>query len=111
MEIDEQRHGAVTILRPRGPIAGQDGAGLAHRAKEVLAQSRGRFVLDASDVAFTDSDGLEALLEITEMFSSSGQALKICAATETLREILTLTGLSDEFEHYEDAQHAVRSFL
>ena len=45
------------------------------------------------------------------MLGRGGQALKICGATETLREILTLTGLSDEFEHDEDAQQAVRSFL
>lgn len=110
MEIDERQHGAVTVLRPRGPIVEADAEGLIGRAREALEASLGRFVIDAADVAYVDSCGLEALLEVTEMLASSGQALKVCGATETLREILSLTGLSGEFEHYEDVQVAVRSF-
>lgn len=110
MEIDERQHGAVTVLRPRGPIVEADADGLVSRARGVLESSLGRFVFDAADVAYVDSRGLEALLEVTEMLSASGYALKLCGATETLREILSLTGLAGEFEHYEDVQVAVRSF-
>ncbi len=111
MEIEEHKQGAVTVLRPRGPVIGDDAKGLARRAHEVFTQTRGRFVLDAAEIPFVDSQGLEALLEITELLAPSGQTLKLCQAGETLREALNLTGLSDEFEHYEDAHHAARSFL
>ena len=43
--------------------------------------------------------------------SRSGQMLKLCAANKTLREVLTLTGLSPMFEHFDDVTTAVRSFL
>lgn len=111
MEIDERQHGAVTVLRPRGPILEGDADGLVGRSREAWEASLGRFVLDASEVAYVDSRGLEALVEVTEMLSASGHALKLCGATETLRETLALTGLSGEFEHYEDVQVAVRSFV
>jgi len=111
VEIEEHRQGAVTVLRPRGPLVGDDAKGLVQRAREVFRETRGRFVMDAADVAFVDSAGLESLLEVTELLAPSGQSLKLCQVNETVREALILTGLGDEFEHYEDAHHAARSFL
>jgi len=37
--------------------------------------------------------------------------LKLCASNKTLREVLNLTGLSPLFEHFDDVNTAVRSFL
>lgn len=111
MQIEENKQGAVMVLRPRGPVVGTDAKTLSRRAREVFKETRGRFVLDASEIAFVDSLGLEALLEVTQMLAPSGQSLKLCQTNETVREALNLTGISDEFEHYEDAHHAARSFL
>jgi anti-anti-sigma factor len=111
MEIQEQRQGAVTVLKPRGPLAGADVAAFKSRAGQVLTTSLGRFVIDASGVPYVDSTGLEALLDLTERMSQSGGALKLCAATETLREVLELTGLASQFEHFADVNAAARSFL
>lgn len=111
MEIEELRHGAVTVLRPKGPLGEQDTEQLVRRATEVLGRSLGRFVIDASEVAYVDSAGLEALVQIGELLAPTGQTLKLCKATETLREVLDLTGLRGEFEHYDDVQMAVRAFL
>lgn len=111
MEIEELRHGAVTVLRPKGPVAEQDREPLVRRAREVMGKTLGRFVLDASEIPYVDSAGLEALVEIGEMLAPTGQTLKLCKATETLREVLELTGLAGEFEHYAEVQSAVRAFL
>lgn len=111
MEIVEQRQGAVTVIKPQGPLCQADADQFRKRAGELIARSFGRFVLDASAVAYVDSKGLEALLEVTEMLGQSGQALKMCAANETLREVLDLTDLASIFEPYEDVTAAVRSFL
>ena len=43
--------------------------------------------------------------------SQSGQTLKICGANDTVREVLELTNLAALFEHFEDVNGAVRSFL
>ena len=71
----------------------------------------GRFVLDASALAYADSKGLETLVEVQEELARAGQSLKLCGLNETLREILDLTELAPRFENYNDVGSAVRSFL
>jgi anti-anti-sigma factor len=110
MKVLEQRQGAVTVLRPSGPLVASEAEAFKARVLEALGESRGRFVLDVSDIAFVDSAGLESLLDVTEG-AGGGQGLKICGANETLRQVLELTGLARLFEHFEDANTAVRSFL
>jgi|SRR5690606_6048650 len=111
IEIDERRHGAVTVLRPNGSIGGEAAAALLPRISDAAGRSLGRIVLDASSAPFLDSAGLEALLDAADRMAESGQALKLCSVNETLREALALTGLARRFEQYEDVQAAVRSFL
>ena len=111
MEILEQRQGAVTVLQPKGPLVAQDAEQFKDRLTVVLALSLGRFIVDASEIAYVDSRGLEVLKEATEQLSDSGQALRLSGANETVREVLDLTDLSKLFEHYHDVNAAVRSFL
>ena len=111
MKIHEQRQGAVTVLKPEGPLVAQDAPALAQRLSQVLAASLGRFVLDMSGVPYVDSKGLEALVDITEEMGKSGQALRMCSANKTVREVLELTDLASLFDHFADANTAVRSFL
>lgn len=111
MEMIEARQGAVTVLHPRGPLVADDAESFRARVASVIDQSLGRFVIDASEIPYVDSRGLEVLKETTEELMRSGQALRLCGATETVREVLDLTDLSRLFEHYQDVNSAVRSFL
>lgn len=111
MDIQEQRQGAVTVVKPVGPLCGSDADELKARVLDVVRRSLGRFVIDASAVQFADSRGLEVLKEIGDDLAAGGQSLRLCGATETLREELDLTGIGDAFEHFHDANAAVRSFL
>lgn len=111
MEIDEQRIGAVTVIRPRGPLVGNDASELLARIREVLGQSLGRFVIDASEMPFVDSAGLEALATAGDELNASGLSLKLCSVNETIREVLDLTDVASRVEQYEDINQGVRSFL
>lgn len=111
MEIHEQRHGAVTVLKPQGPLCTADAEDFSRRVGEVMSRTLGRLVVDASGIPYVDSQGLEALVKATEELSEGGRSLRLCGAGETLREVLDLTGLADKFEHYQDINTAVRSFL
>ena len=111
MNLEIRQVGAVHVIKPVGPIT-QDGADEVKAA--LLEGSRthlGRVVLDASAVTYVDSRALESLLEVTENLAASGRSLKLCALNETLREVIDLTGLAPQFEQYEDANAAARSFL
>lgn len=111
MEILEQRQGAVTVVKPQGPLCGQDAEQFLQRVKDVMGKSLGRFVVDCGAIAYVDSRGLEVLKQTTEQLADGGQALRLCGCNETVREVLDLTDLSKLFEHYEDVGSAVRSFL
>lgn len=112
MKIETSRHGAVSVIRPDGPVINEDDANLfRNESFTVLGSTLGRFVVDAKEMTFVDSNGLEALVDITKEVSAGGHQLKLCAVSDTLREILMLTGLSNEFQQFEDVQSAVRSFL
>jgi anti-sigma B factor antagonist len=111
MEIQESRHGAVTVIKPCGPLVMGDAEQFKARLDEVMERSLGRMIVDAGGVAYVDSKGLEALVAATDSLAQSGRALRLCGASETLREVLELTGLNGRFEHYDDVNIAVRSFL
>ena len=111
MEIQEQSQGAVTVLKPTGPLVEADAAQFKARAIELVAKNLGRVVVDASAMAFVDSRGLEALADITDELAQSGRALKLCGANVTIRQVLDLIGWSDAFEYFDDVNAGVRSFL
>ena len=111
MQITQTQVGAVTVLRPEGPLKGTAADEFQGRAAEVLKGSLGRCVVDASAIQFVDSRGLEVLAGLNDAMNQTGHALRLCGANETLRQVLELTDLAPQFEQYADVNAAVRSFL
>lgn len=109
MNIEEQQHGDVTVLKPQGPVIGTDVDQLSDHITKVLDGNCHAMVLDASRVTFVDSRGLEALVDATEELIRHGQVLRLAGVSETLKEVLELTELASLFEQYDDADAAVRS--
>ena len=111
MKLEEQLHGAITVLRPEGPLVGDDADQFKQRAMEVVQNTLGRCVIDASGVPYVDSRGLEVLVDINDRMFQTGQALRLCGESDTVRQAMELTGLSPAFEYFADVPDAVRSFL
>ncbi|MFG0243776.1 MAG: STAS domain-containing protein [Planctomycetota bacterium] len=111
MQVESERQGAVTVLRPRGPLIAEDAEVVRHKGGEAIADSLGRLVIDASAIVYVDSKGIEALLDLADELSDAGQVLKLSGTNETMREALEITETAGMFEHFEDVQSAVRSFL
>jgi anti-anti-sigma factor len=111
MEIQTSHRGAVLVVRPSGPLTGADADIFKTALQGFLRDNLGRVIIDASSLPYVDSKGLECLADIAEDLALSGKGLKLCAAHETLRQVIDLTGLSPQFEHFEDTNSAVRSFL
>ena len=111
MEIQTSHRGAVLVVRPSGPLAGADADTFKTALQGFVRDNLGRVVIDASALPYVDSKGLESLADVAEELALSGKGLKLCAANETIRQVIELTGLAPQFEHYEDANSAVRSFL
>ena len=111
MKIQETKQGAVTVIKPAGPLTGADAVEFRTAALRVLETNLGRFLVDMTAIAFVDSGGLESLVDVTEELQKSGQMLKLCSTNKTIREVFTLTGISPLFEHFDDVNTGVRSFL
>ena len=111
MDIDSQQVGAVAVLKPKGPVAGAEADDLKTQLLAAVAGNLGRVVVDASNMPFVDSRGLEVFVEVSDELAQGGRVLKMCSISETLREVMYATDLLSMFEHYEDVHSAVRSFL
>lgn len=107
----EQRHGAVTVLKPDGPFIQEQASTLGEGTLCRVRPALGRFVIDLSASPYIDSVGLETLLDLADEMDRCGQTLRIAAASQTVREVLDLTGLTNRFEYHDDTNLAVRSFL
>lgn len=111
MDIERHIHGAVTVLKPTGSITLQDAEDLREQCLVAGRQTLGRLAIDLSAVPFVDSRGLEVLIEVSNEFIDAGHTLRLCALTDTVREVFVLTGIGPHFELFEDASSAARSFL
>ncbi len=111
MEIQQHNHGAVTVLKPIGPLCEEDADEVKKQTIEASSRNLGRVVVDASAIPYVDSRGLEVLVEVAEALAQGGQALKLCGANEVLREVAELTDVAPLLEQVPDVNAAVRSFL
>ncbi len=111
MKIETEQRCAVTLVKPDGPLSGPDADELKVIMSGLIKTNMGRVVLDASSIPSVDSPGLECLVDMAQQLAQSGKALKLCALSETLRQVIDLTGLSAQFEQFEDVNSAIRSFL
>ena len=111
MNIQIQQCGAVSVVKPCGPLTRDDVEDFQSQVFHLIREKLGRVILDVSEIAYVDSVGLETLLDVADELAAGGHCLKICAANETLRQVIDLTGLAIRFEQFEDTHSAVRSFL
>jgi anti-anti-sigma factor len=111
VNIQVQQVGAVSVIKPEGPLTREDVEAFKEHLLAVIHTHLGRAVVDISAIPYVDSQGLEGLVDVTEQLARSGKVLKLCGANETLRQVIDLTGLSAQFEQFEDVHKAVRSFL
>ncbi|MDP9175841.1 MAG: STAS domain-containing protein [Planctomycetota bacterium] len=111
MKLHQQQHGAVSLLRPDGPLVEAEVPEFARVLRGLIVGKMGRVVVDLSGVPFVDSASLEALLDITDELGEGGQCLKLCAVNKVVRQVLELTEIDSHFDLYEDMNSAVRSFL
>ena len=79
---------------------------------ELLQSGVKSIVVDLRDVAFLDSTGLGALVEVRAGASDSGGALPIVCSQERILKLFTITGLDGVFSIYptvDEALAALRS--
>jgi len=111
MQVIIGKEGAVTVVKPMGPITVNEMDEIENRLNALSRDWTKRVVLNMSEVAFLDSAGLELILRHNREFAERGLKLKLCGLSEITEKILSLTRLIQRFEIFPDSSSAVRSFL
>ena len=109
--FDLTKQGAVDVIVGTDPVNSDYVDDLASMLDQCLGQGQPHVVLDMKDVALIDSAGLELLLSVLETYQQRGGSLKLATPNSLCTEILSVTGVGNNFEMFEDTAAAVRSFV
>lgn len=110
MKIDTQIHGSIAVLVPHGPLATDSTAAFRRQVQLAGDQKQGRLVIDCRDMAYLDSQGIEALLELCGERRSAASRPKLAQLNETCREALNLTEVLSRLEVFDTVENALRSY-
>jgi anti-anti-sigma factor len=111
MEVTVGTEGAVTVVKPLGPIIAGELEELTGKFSQLNRNWTKRLVVDMSEVTYIDSAGLELILSSRREMSERGLKLKLSGLNDMTRKIFDLTGLTNRFEIYPDTTVAVGSYL
>ncbi|KPK78240.1 MAG: hypothetical protein AMJ79_00065 [Phycisphaerae bacterium SM23_30] len=111
MQITVSNEGAVTVVKPVGPITAGELEELDKKLDSLNRNWTKRVVINMSEVAFIDSAGLELFIRYQKQLDERGLKLKLCGMNEITQKIFDITQLSRFFEIFADTTGAVRSFL
>lgn len=110
MKLKRTEYGALTVLSPRGDLAGDDVASFRDEANACLEQGSADLVVDCATVTGFDSAGLEMLTELAWKCQDRGGTLKIGALDTIGRKIFEITRLNRTLELHDDVESAIRSY-
>ena len=105
-----EKQGAVCVVRPQVPLAGDQCRLFASTALGKLGVGKPMLVVDLHSVPLIDSTGLETLIELHERVESRGGGMKLAAVNSLCADILRVTGVGEKFEQYAQVKGAVGSF-
>ena len=109
--FERTKQGAVDVIAGDVPVNVDSIDELSDVLDKCLGQGQPHVVLDMKDVALIDSVGLELLLSVSETYQQRGGNLKLAMPNPLCKEILSVTGVGNSFELFEDTSAAVRSFV
>jgi anti-anti-sigma factor len=109
--FERVRQGAVDLIRGDLALCADQVNGVAQLMEECLQDGQPYAVMNLEKVPLIDSAGLELLVDCRERFEQLGGTLKLAAPSPLCEEILSVTGVAEGFEIFEEASLAVGSFV
>ena len=110
MEIKTTEAGGITFVDVSGRLTSAT-AGQAYDELVRVAQSGAKkVVINLRNLDFIASSGLRSILVAAKLLQSSRGEIRICAASETVKEVLKTSGFDSLIRLCADEQQAVASF-
>jgi anti-sigma B factor antagonist len=110
MEIRVDRRERATILSVSGSIDGATAPELSAAFRKEVDGGRVRLVGDFSEVDYTSSAGLRALLETVKETRKNGGDLRLAAVRPEVLRVLDLSGFTGILKLFGSADAAAESF-
>jgi anti-sigma B factor antagonist len=111
LDIQERRHGEVTVLALSGQIVLDDGdLAIRKRIHDLLDAGRKDIVLDLAGVTYIDSSGVGMIAGKLKTVRERGGDMKLVHLTSRSQRLLGMMKLLVAFETFDDEAAAVKSF-
>ena len=104
------RHGAVTVLRPEGPLRAEAIESIDERLQSMICGGVPQVIIDMSETPLIDGAGLEWILSLDESCCRRGGCVRLCGVGELCQDILRITAVGASLQQYDDLTIALGSF-
>lgn len=110
MEVTVHNHEHVTVVAISGSVDGLTAPGLAGTLGDQVRSGHIRLVADFTNVEYTSSAGLRALLATMKEARQSGGDFRLAAVRDDVHRVLELSGFTSILKLYADVETAVASY-
>jgi anti-anti-sigma factor len=111
VNIEIKRGDHVTVVQISGSVDSLTAEALMQAFSGEVGADRIRLVADFSEVEYTSSAGLRALLATLKDARGQGGDLRLAAVRPTVRKVLDLSGFTSILKIFDDVPTAVASFV
>ncbi len=97
MEILESKDGEVNVLAPKGSLNTQTSPKLEQKLQALLSAKDRLIVIDFKNVDYLSSAALRVLLMITRRLVRAHGRLVLCAMSDDLKKVFSISGFDRDF--------------
>lgn len=111
MQIKDREAGSATVIELIGEAKARDHYEILQKLlRDHLSQGRKRFVINLAECRWIDSAGLGELIKAFGHVMREGGSLKLAAPPEKIRNILSITHVTQVIELFDTEAAALESF-
>ncbi|MBN1561710.1 STAS domain-containing protein [candidate division KSB1 bacterium] len=111
MDVEQREQNDIIVLGLSGDvIAGPDASKVNDKLHELAERGKTKIVADLSRVSWMNSSGLGILISALTTIRNAGGELRLAAATDKIRNLLTITKLTNVVKLYDTVDEAVADF-
>lgn len=97
LEIHQTKKADITVLEPEGRLDTNTSRPFEDKVNEILGTGESKFVIDCRELEYVSSAGLRVLLMLARKLQGKGGALVLCSLSDSVREVLDISGFSRIF--------------
>lgn len=109
LNVTFSTHDRLCVTHVAGQVDAANAGELSEAVSAKLSPEQPYVVLDLSQLDYTSSAGLRALLAITKQARALGGDVRLAAVQDKVGRVLTISGFSDILRSYPTVDEAVAS--